>query len=238
MCWNWGREWWEFCIWQQKMEFELTGFGFYNILWAAKAHLLLMEPFLQNCPTLIKFKRTQQFCCIFTTKMMWLFMSQPHLPVMNGNNSQIRGRPRYSTRGDVERARWTSHQLEVTLSLQQSTLGSPRTRKFPAHLLMADKDSPSFQKSLYRHLIPDAVPKTPWTTLATRPTQELCGVTFFLLRKYEYERKKQHCLCATAPVHECAGPFLPVFSLSGLDNYEVNVRVHWWQHHQATDGKI
>lgn len=92
---------------------------------------------------------------------------------------------------------------------------------------MADKDSPSFQKSPYRHLIPDAVPKTPWTTLATRPTQELCGVTFFLLRKYEYERKKQHCLCATAPVHECAGPFLPVFSLSGLDNYEVNVRVHW-----------
>lgn len=180
--------------------------GFYNVLWAAKTHLppasSTYRAFSTELPnTLIKLTRPYQFCCIFTTKMMWLLMSQPHLPVMNGNNPQIRDRPRCSARGDVERG-----QLDLTSPGSDSgppgkPLGSPRPSKFPARSLTADKDSPSLQKSHFsshNHLTPDAVPESPWTTLATRPIQELCGIVFSFSG---VRKEKQQCLCATVPVH-------------------------------------
>lgn len=124
-------------------------------------------------------------------------------------------------------ARWISNQLEGTLSLQQSTPGSPRPSKFPAPLLMADKDSPSFQKS---HFTTTSLqmqclnPHGPhW------PQDHHKNFVGLFFPSQEYERKSQHCLCATAPVHVgVLAHFYQFFSLSGLDNYEVNVRVHWW----------
>lgn len=101
-------------------------------------------------------------------------------------------------------------QLQVTLSLWQSTLGSPRPSKLPSHLLRADKDSPSFQRS-HNHLNPHG-PKN------------FVGLFF---PSQEYEKKNHCCMCANAPVHVgVLAHFYQFFSISGLDNYEFNVRVH------------
>lgn len=109
---------------------------------------------------------------IFTTKKSWYFMSHVHLPVTNGNDPQTRDRLRCSATGDMEReCRWSSCHLEVTLSLQQSSLGSSSPSKLPAHLLGADKYSYFFQKShfsTYIHLPLDVVLESPLDTTSHR----------------------------------------------------------------------
>lgn len=108
------------------------------MLWAAKTHLLpassTYRAFSTELPnTLIKLMRPYQLCCIFTTKMMSLLISQPHLPVMNGNNprsgTDLGAVPEEMWKGAI----WTSHHLEVTLGLQES----PWAHSDPANSLLA-----------------------------------------------------------------------------------------------------
>lgn len=126
-------------------------FGFYNILWAAKAHLHPVsstygafstelpntDEVHEDLPVLLHFPYKNDVVVYVTTTTASNEWKQPP--------DQGQTWVQYQRRCGKSQVNLT--QLEVTLSLWQSTLGSPRPSKFPSHLLRADKDSPSFQRS-------------------------------------------------------------------------------------------